>query len=49
MEDVKRMDPEMFSMVLDTISRLEKDRLTLETKLELEQLDFLSNTFLSNK
>ena len=37
MSDQKRMDAEVFSMVLDTIARLEKDRLPLETKLELDK------------
>jgi len=31
-----KMDPENLSMVLDTIDRLEKDKITLETKLELD-------------
>ena len=30
------MDPEILSMVLDTISRLEKEKLTLEIKLEMD-------------
>jgi alkylation response protein AidB-like acyl-CoA dehydrogenase len=32
-----RMDPELFSMVLDTLSKLEKEKLTLETKLEMDR------------
>lgn len=32
-----KMDPEVFSMVLDTIAKLEKDRLPLETKLEMDK------------
>jgi len=32
-----KMDPEIFSMVLDTLSKLEKDKLPLETKLELDR------------
>jgi alkylation response protein AidB-like acyl-CoA dehydrogenase len=31
------MDPEVLSMVLDTLSKLEKDRLTLEAKLEMDR------------
>jgi alkylation response protein AidB-like acyl-CoA dehydrogenase len=31
-----KMDPEVLSMVLDTISKLEKEKVTLETKLELD-------------
>ena len=31
-----KMDPENLSMVLDTIDRLEKDKITLETKLKLD-------------
>ena len=30
------MDPETLTMVLDTISKLEKDRLPLEKKLEMD-------------
>ena len=33
-----KMDPEMLSMVLDTIDKLERDRLSLETKLELDRI-----------
>ncbi len=32
-----RMDPEMLSMVLETISKLERERLPLETKLEMDR------------
>jgi len=32
-----RMDPEMLSMVLDTINKLENNRITLETKLEMDE------------
>lgn len=32
-----RMDPEVFSMVLDTLSKLEKERLTLEAKLDMDR------------
>jgi alkylation response protein AidB-like acyl-CoA dehydrogenase len=32
-----RMDPELLSMVLDTLSKLEKEKLTLETKLEMDR------------
>jgi alkylation response protein AidB-like acyl-CoA dehydrogenase len=32
----KKMDPEIFSMVMDTIDRLEKDKLPVETKLKLD-------------
>jgi len=31
------MDPEVFAMVLETLSKLEKDRLPLETKLEMDR------------
>lgn len=31
-----KMDPEMLSMVLDTISKLEKEKITLETKLSMD-------------
>ena len=31
------MDPEDLNMILDTISKLEKDRLSLETKLEMDR------------
>jgi alkylation response protein AidB-like acyl-CoA dehydrogenase len=34
-EEIK-MDPEVLSMVLDTISKIEKERVTLETKLDLD-------------
>jgi alkylation response protein AidB-like acyl-CoA dehydrogenase len=32
-----RMDPEILNMILDTISKLERDRLSLETKLEMDR------------
>ncbi len=32
-----KMDPEILNMILDTISKLEKDRLSLETKLEMDR------------
>jgi alkylation response protein AidB-like acyl-CoA dehydrogenase len=32
-----KMDSEMFSMVMDTIDKLEKERLSLETKLEMDR------------
>jgi len=32
-----KMDPEMFSMVLDTLNKLERERLTLEAKLEMDR------------
>ncbi len=37
MSKESRMDPEVFSMVLETLSKLEKDRLPLETKLEMDR------------
>jgi alkylation response protein AidB-like acyl-CoA dehydrogenase len=37
MTQQKRMDPETFSMVLDTIAKLEREKLSLETKLEMDQ------------
>jgi alkylation response protein AidB-like acyl-CoA dehydrogenase len=33
-----KMDPEMFSMVLDTLTKIEKEKLTLERKLEMDRL-----------
>jgi alkylation response protein AidB-like acyl-CoA dehydrogenase len=33
-----RMDPEILNMVLDTISKLERDRVSLETKLEMDRV-----------
>jgi alkylation response protein AidB-like acyl-CoA dehydrogenase len=33
-----KMDPEMFSMVLDTLNKIEKEKLSLETKLEMDRL-----------
>jgi alkylation response protein AidB-like acyl-CoA dehydrogenase len=38
MAEQSKMDPEVLSMVLDTISRLEKDKLPLETKLEMDRI-----------
>ncbi len=32
-----RMDPDVLSMVLDTIEKIEKEKLTLETRLELDK------------
>ena len=32
-----KMDPEVLSMVLDTIEKLEKDKLSVETKLEMDR------------
>jgi alkylation response protein AidB-like acyl-CoA dehydrogenase len=32
-----KMDPELFSMVLDTLSKLEKEKLTLPVKLEMDR------------
>ncbi len=37
MKEQSRMDPETLSMVMDTMSRLEKDRLTLDIKLEMDR------------
>ena len=37
MSEQTRMDPEMLNMVLDTINKLEKEKITLETKLELDE------------
>jgi alkylation response protein AidB-like acyl-CoA dehydrogenase len=37
MTDKSAMDPEVLSMVLDTIDKLERDRLPLETKLEMDR------------
>ena len=36
MTEQNKMDPEVLSMVLDTISKLERERVTLETRLELD-------------
>lgn len=36
MEEQGTMDPEMFSMVLDTLDKLEREKLPLETKLEMD-------------
>jgi len=32
-----KMDPEMLNMVLDTISKLEREKITLETKMEMDR------------
>jgi alkylation response protein AidB-like acyl-CoA dehydrogenase len=32
-----RMDPELFAMVLDTLNKLEREKLTLEVKLEMDR------------
>jgi alkylation response protein AidB-like acyl-CoA dehydrogenase len=37
MAEQKKMDPEILSMVLDTIDKLEKDRLPVETKLQMDR------------
>ncbi|RLC29291.1 MAG: acyl-CoA dehydrogenase [Deltaproteobacteria bacterium] len=37
MTEQKRLDPDMLSMVLDTIDKLEKERVTLEAKLEMDR------------
>ncbi len=37
MSGQQKMDPEVLRMVLDTIDKLEKDKLQLETRLELDQ------------
>ncbi|HIC85258.1 MAG TPA: acyl-CoA dehydrogenase [Desulfobacterales bacterium] len=37
MGEASRMDPEMLSMVLDTIDKLEREKVTLETKLEMDK------------
>ncbi|MFC1868735.1 acyl-CoA dehydrogenase family protein [Thermodesulfobacteriota bacterium] len=36
MAEQSKMDPEILSMVLDTISKLEKEKVQLETKLEID-------------
>ncbi|MFC1884244.1 acyl-CoA dehydrogenase family protein [Thermodesulfobacteriota bacterium] len=38
MIDQKKMDPEVFSMVLDTLAKLEREKLSLEVKLEMDRL-----------
>ncbi|MGD9162611.1 MAG: acyl-CoA dehydrogenase family protein [Desulfobacteraceae bacterium] len=38
MSEQTRMDPEMLSMVMDTINKLEKEKITLETRLELDKV-----------
>lgn len=37
MSETTRMDPEMFQMVLNTIDKLEKDKLPVEVKLEMDR------------
>ncbi|MBN1907205.1 MAG: acyl-CoA dehydrogenase family protein [Deltaproteobacteria bacterium] len=37
MSEITRMDPEMLTMVLDTINKLEKEKITLEAKLEMDK------------
>ena len=37
MGEASRMDPEMLSMVLDTIDKLEREKVTLEAKLEMDK------------
>ena len=37
MTEQPKMDPEIFSMVMDTIEKLEKEKLPLETKLEMDR------------
>ena len=39
MNEQKKMDPEVLSMVLDTIDKLERDRLTLDVKLEMDLIE----------
>jgi alkylation response protein AidB-like acyl-CoA dehydrogenase len=34
--DTRRMDPETLNMVLDTIAKLERDRLTVDAKMEMD-------------
>ncbi len=36
MTEQKRLDPEVLNMVMDTIDKLEKERITLEAKLEMD-------------
>ena len=36
MTEHSKMDPEVLSMILETIAKLEKDRLSLETKLDMD-------------
>ena len=38
MTEQTRLDPEMLSMVLDTIDKLEKEKITLEAKLEMDRV-----------
>lgn len=37
MTEQRKMDPEIFSMILDTIAKLEKEKVSLETKLEMDR------------
>jgi len=37
MAEQKKMDPEIFSMILDTIDKLEKEKVSLDTKLEMDR------------
>jgi len=39
----KKMDPELLNMVLDTIDKLEKEKLPVDTKLEMDHLGDFSN------
>ena len=38
MTEQQKLDPETLAMVLETIDKLEKDRVTLETKLEMDRV-----------
>ena len=38
MTEQTRLDPEMLSMVLDTIDKLEKEKITLDAKLEMDRV-----------
>jgi alkylation response protein AidB-like acyl-CoA dehydrogenase len=38
MAGYSKMDPEMLSMVMETLNKLEKEKLTLVTKLEMDRL-----------
>jgi len=37
MDEQSKMDPEVLSMVLDTIAKLERDRITIENKLNMDK------------
>ena len=37
MTQTTKMDPDVLSMVFDTIDKLEREKLTLETKLEMDR------------